>query len=330
MGCWVSRNRVDKLVFILYWRGQRWQESSGEPYTSATRARGELFAAKVEESMRRGTFPHDYARLFRRGARLAQFAPPAPAPKTGLTLQAFSERFEHEKQSAAYRATYRRTITRHLDNWIRPAVGHLPLNAIEREHVVALRDRILADGKRSVKYARNIIGGTLSALFSEAVTQKLLTSSPTTGMKWGRQRRTKKQDPFTRPELERIIAHLAKKRSRYAFTYILALADTGMRPSEASGLDWGDIETNGDGSIQIRQSHVQGELAATKTEASDRTLIGLTPRLRAALHDLMPLRVEPDAPVFAGRTGRRLRQERIYERHWLPALRALSIRPRGL
>src|SRR5262249_45876867 len=71
-----------------------------------------------------------------------------------------------------------------------------------------------------------------------------------------------------------------------------------------------------------------GALDETKTAAANR-IVELTPETTAVLHQMMPLRVEPDMPVFTNVDGRPVDPHSFTE-HWYRCLGALGIRVRGL
>jgi integrase len=332
MGCWVTKNKAGTLTFIIAWRGKKWWESAGVKDGDRTRAKVEALRVLIVESMEQGTFDQDYVRFFPHGNHIRRFERYRPAAGT---FAAFADAIQAERKPPAVRHRYAKQLATHLKKWIRPALGKKPLESIRREDVIALQTKILSSAKPtkktaatySAKYARNIIG-TLHMLLGEAKARKLISENPADGIAWQRQLR-QKVDPFTRDEIEAILDYIAKK-DWHAYVFILALADTGMRPGEAAGICWGEVDTKGDGLISIRSSVVDGKRAAPKTDKSERVLRPLSSRLRTVLADLKPLHVTPEMPVFLAASGRPIRQARVYERKWLPALRALGIRPRRM
>lgn len=333
MGCWVTKNSHGTMTFICYWKGRKWWESSGEMFEDPkVRKRGKGFAKLVAASMDAGTFPVDYERFFPRGNRLAEFAATKATGFDGAVfLREFAALFLRERQSRAYRSNYGRALKTSVTRWIVPELGHYPLTELKREHVIAFRDRILETpkkrgaGKCSLKYAENIVTH-LQAMLTEAVKRKLIEENPAHEIEWPR--RPKQQiDPYTAAEVERILGYL-RKHWPLDYRLALCLADTGMRPSEATGLEWGHVELSGEGMIQIHQSHTEGEVNATKTVASERTIAPISPRLLRVLADARPLHAKATDPVFVGPTGRRINQERFRARKFVRAIAALKVRPR--
>jgi integrase len=174
----------------------------------------------------------------------------------------------------------------------------------------------------SIKTAMNAMG-SLRAMMREA--------SPNTygmlfaALKWPR-RDPPEPDPFSETERDRIIAWFGEKQPFYrAFVY--TLFHTGMRPSEATGLRWGDVDTD-TGSIHVRRSRYMGQEGPPKTRKSRRT-IRLLPGVRDVLRDLKPLRAEAESYVFVNREhGGPIHQGEWAREFWWRPRRASNIRPR--
>src|SRR5262249_9688700 len=88
---------------------------------------------------------------------------------------------------------------------------------------------------------------------------------------------------------------------------------TGMRPSKVAGLQWGDIDLAA-GTARIERSFHLGALDETKTSSANRT-VELTPETVAILRRMMPVRVEPDLPVFTNVNGRPV-EPHSFPEHW--------------
>src|SRR5262249_49443064 len=91
----------------------------------------------------------------------------------------------------------------------------------------------------------------------------------------------------------------------------LALADTGMRPSEALALHWPDVDTT-ERTIHVARALSAGKIATTKTGAA--RVVDLSKRIAEALASWQAtLEAEallrektPSAFVFPSRTGKPL------------------------
>jgi integrase len=109
-----------------------------------------------------------------------------------------------------------------------------------------------------------------------------------------------KPDPFEEEERDAIIAYFRQKVSFY-YPFVCTLFSTGMRPSEALGLCWGDVDLRR-GEISISKSRYLGEESATKTEGSER-VIKILPSIVDVLKAIKPLHVAEDTPVFLNQDG---------------------------
>ena len=109
--------------------------------------------------------------------------------------------------------------------------------------------------------------------------------------------------------------------------FVFTLFWTGLRPSEAAGLCWGDIDLAGQ-RLSVRRSWHMGQYGAPKTKQARRH-VELFPQVACVLEAMQPLHVEPDQPVFINTRGAPI-EPRAFSRHWYDGLRALGIRQRGL
>jgi integrase len=132
-------------------------------------------------------------------------------------------------------------------------------------------------------------------------------------------------DPYSDKGRERILDWFSRERLEYhAFVYFRFW--TGARPSEAIALRWGDVDVN-NRRIRIRRSRVLGKDGRHKTGRSKRDVVvheGLGNVLRAHV----PRRPAPEDFVFTAPRGTPIDEVNFQRREWLPALRALRIRPR--
>jgi len=109
--------------------------------------------------------------------------------------------------------------------------------------------------------------------------------------------------------------------------FVLTLFYTGMRPSEATALRWGDVDL-AHGVITIVRSRYYGAENAPKTRGSERAVY-LLPIVRQTLRCAMPLHAGADDYVFRNEvTGGPIDQGEWAREFWPRPLRALSIRPR--
>lgn len=103
---------------------------------------------------------------------------------------------------------------------------------------------------------------------------------------------------MTRAELGRLLGQLPE---RWLLFFEL-LAHTGLRISEALGLDWTDVEFGARPRLRVRRQFYRGRLSRLKTRNSRRDL-PLSPELARKLWAARPARAE--GPIFATRNGTR-------------------------
>jgi integrase len=109
--------------------------------------------------------------------------------------------------------------------------------------------------------------------------------------------------------------------------YVHTLFWTGLRPSEASGLQWRDVDLRG-GRLHVQRSRHLYEYGAPKTDSADRW-VELFPETVALLTALQPLHVRPEQPIFVTTRGTPI-EPKTFSAYWSDGLRACGIRQRGL
>jgi integrase len=231
---------------------------------------------------------------------------PTPAPEIDpTTLDQYADRWLD--QVAVNLAP--RTVTSYrelLKRYVRPALGATRLVDVTRAQV---KDLLAA--RRAAGLSKNtvrLVRATLSVLFSDAVEDGLVPVNPAAGV-GGRGR--KKGDAVTGAERrqkirpmtgEQLAAFLAAvdgrrgieaaeagreardaeiRRDRRDYALFLTLADAGLRPGEALGLKWDDVDLV-DRTLNIQRALARGgQVKATKTGESRR--VDLTSRLADVL-----------------------------------------------
>lgn len=337
MGCTVTSNRHGRLALRLWWRGHRSWEGTGLADTPENRAKLERIAKMVRAEIAARVFDAKrYLHYFPAGTRAEamrrELAGGAVIARQTPTLREFAlDRWLPEQHAPLRRHSYYRTAKSHLTNLILDvpigdaAAGELRLVEIDRDVVEAIRAAGLAKG-RTVKTMKNAVSGTLRAVLERARLAKLIAENPTDGLRWQRPIR-KQPDPLSEDERDRVLAHFARKHPRlYPLIGTLFLA--GLRPSEATALRWSDVDLAAR-QLVIGRSRVRGRESATKTAASTRT-IRITRELAGILRAHCPLDADVDTYVFRNAQGRPYEQDKVRQRYWRPALRALGIRPRKL
>ena len=194
----------------------------------------------------------------------------------------------------------------------------------------------------SVRFAKNIVVGSFHSMILQAVEDGEIEYDPFPRLKWPRAARPE-PDPFGPKDVPRIIRWFARARFGFHpgrgpatsdrrrphlpyFAYVHALFWTGLRPSEASGLEWRDVDLE-KATANVRRSYHLGATGAPKTDSAHRT-IELFPLTVEILRAIQPLRVTPTTPVFTTTTGTRI-EPKTFSRHWYDCLRTLGLRMRA-
>ncbi len=246
-----------------------------------------------------------------------------------------------EEQVPLVRKAQLRDYRRHLGRYVLPVLRKVLLADLKASDVRGLQSELLSQGL-SVKYVRNIITGSFRPMIQQARVDELVVRDVFAGLKWPKWN-PPPPDPFTIEEVRRVIEWFRTKRFGFHpgtgsmnmrflvhppfHVLVHLLFWTGLRPSEAAGLQWQDIDLAGR-RLHVRRSRHLREYGDPKTASARRTveLFDTTVDLLAAIQ---PLRVTPEMPVFTNTSGRPI-EPNSFLRHWHACLRALGLRQRGL
>ncbi len=233
-----------------------------------------------------------------------------------------------------------RDYRRHFDGYILPRLGDVLLENLRPTDIRGLQAELLT--KVAVKTAKNVLWGSLRAMLRMAVEDGLVAPGVFPRLLWP-EHEVPEPDPFDPKERERILAYFVRKRFGFSpgpgktgarwlphpdfHAYVHLLFWTGMRPSEASGLQWRDVDLER-GMLYVRRSYHLYGYNAPKTKAARRT-VELFPQTVAILTALKKLHVKPETAVFLTTRGEPI-EPKTFSEHWYSALRALGLRVRGL
>jgi integrase len=258
---------------------------------------------------------------------------PVPREPTGPTLAEYVKTvFLPYHQPPRVRKAQARDYHRHLAIVCR-IIGAVRMSALEPNDIRTVQTVLLEEGK-STKYVKNILSGSFRALIAFALEDKVLAANPfPSRLKWPKWR-PPEPDPFTPDERDRICQWFAGRRYKLRrqhhppfHAYVLSLFWTGLRPSEASGLEVQDFDAAGD-RLHVRQSRHLYEVDEPKTRSAERW-IELHPETTRVIRDSLPLHLEPTRPLFVTTDGRPI-EPKTFSAHWYRCLRSLGIRVRGL
>lgn len=202
---------------------------------------------------------------------------------------------------------------------ILPELRTLPFAGVTPVRLESFRAALQAKGL-GMKTIRDNVFASLRSMWREAEREGVARYNPISALRWPKLPRLF-PDPFTQSERDEIVAYF-KEREPFYYPLVLLHAETGMRPSEAAGLKWEDIDLER-GTISISRSYSVGKYAAPKTERSRRT-IGIGPELAAALRSLHSYHTGGRVLISKTTTGINLAS--WAKAYWRPALKDLGIR----
>lgn len=291
---------------------------NGEPMrpTPANLKYAHRLAAEIRERIRHGTFS------------LAEYFPASGAGAGQLTVGAQLEtwlgaqRIEHSTR-AGYESALRFWKGAVCDDR-GMALGDLNLRAVKPSHVMtAIARRPELSGKTVNNYV-----SVLREAVELAVVDRILTENPVAQVKRAAWQKPP-PDPFTREEVEAIVADMAKHYPEPIVNLVEWRFFSGVRTSEAAGLRWSRVNLAAPAHFVVDEALVRGvEKDKTKTAVSRRVL--LNSRALAALERQRKHTQLAGAHVWLDpRYGTPWTEERAFRRsYWEPCLKRLGIRYR--
>jgi integrase len=347
-GCWVEPTRGGLLRFRFRWRLpgssdlRKFSETTELRDTPENRTLLDKQAAIIGAEIRAGTF--DYARWFPSGKRaaLVQSRMPSAGPKraTGVTVAQYYQAWIERRLPPLVRPSRACDYRNHFRTYILPSMADVELAVFSLEDLEDLRLRLQAKQGLGLKTIRNVIAGSLRAMFRDARKAGVDPAFPFADLEWAR-RIVPGPDPFTEEERDRLLKYFLRKRWRVGrhqgryqaksyfayYAFLFTLFYTGMRPSEAVALRLKSLDL-ANGTLIVERSRSLGAEAAPKTAAAAR-VVRLTPRNIEVLRPLIELRAEPGDYVFKNTLGEPIDQRSFYKL-FCSAQRALGIRMRDL
>jgi integrase len=228
----------------------------------------------------------------------------------GRTARGFSE---------TTRPEYRRPI----ENLALPEWGTWRLAEVESTDVRALFGELRRSGASTSKIKK--LRAALSAMFATAVEDGVVRSNPVTGVRIpaapADESGEDRAKALTRAELSILLAALPGDW-RLFFEF---LAHTGLRISEAIGLNWQYLDLGESPKVRVREQIYRGKRKRLKS-ANGRRDVPLSPGMAARLlaHRRDTYGGE-DRPVFASATGTVLNSSNIARRDLKPAARSVGL-----
>lgn len=194
---------------------------------------------------------------------------------TTLTLDDLFQRWEHEYLRVYNSEGDIRTVVPAYNQHVRPWLGHRLLTDIKRSDVYTVLARMQSNGYSATMIRR--ARGCISRPFNWAINSLGLDlMNPTQGLRFKYQESPKQIRVLTDEELDRFMTAAAGSKH---LKYFRILALTGLRPSEALGLQAKDIKKE---YLEIRRGITRDGQSDLKTKAARRE-IPLTDELRQIL-----------------------------------------------
>jgi integrase len=203
------------------------------------------------------------------------------------------------------------------------AMGEKALRALKPSDIMTV---LAARSELTGKTVNNYVSVLREAL-DLAVIDKVLTGNPADSIARAKYQKPL-PDPFTREEVERIIAHMAQHYPDQVVNYVEFKFFTGLRTSESFGLRWRNVDLPSK-QILVTQAIVRGiEKDNTKTNTARH--VALNSRSLTALQRQRKHTQVAGAHVFLDpRYGTAWLEERAFRRSfWEPTLKHLAIRYR--
>jgi integrase len=216
------------------------------------------------------------------------------------------------------------------DRYLRPALGHRKLLQITAPEIQAVYAAMLARGlsPRTVRYAHSVVHSALE----QAVKWRMLARNPAKLVDLPRTERREMRS-LTAEEASRFLATSNGTRWHALWTLLLT---SGLRPGEALGLRWADLD--GD-RLRIQRTLIRGpegrwQLVEPKTPKA-RRVVSLPPSARKALIAHRTLQIEERLRagatwedldlMFSGSRGGALDYRLLVARQFKPIARAAGL-----
>lgn len=273
-------------------------------------------ATELERDLAAGSF--DYAARFPLSRQLARLGLQPQLPPAIPTLAAYAQQWLAAQRAHLRPATfydYSLILRKHLT----PALATRPLDQVTRQE---LEDWLLGLKQAGLGPRRiNMALARLRSIFRLAEEEGLIARNPLRLIRSLREPRAA-IDPFDRRECAALMSAAQSPCERALLAILLG---AGLRPSEALGLRWSDLDL-GRALLSVRRSRGRYGLAMTKTTASERE-VDLGPILLSELRRFAAL--PRRAPwLFVGPQGQPLDWTNFRERRWPALLAAAGVRPR--
>jgi integrase len=335
VGCSVGERPDGTLRLRFRWQGHAKSIATGLASTPEILARLQLLTELVGKCIKFGKDPKP---IILESIAASGSTTRASRLEAGVTVGDYYAAWIAQQSPPLVRKAQARDYRRHVSRYVLPRLGHLPLAMLKPSDVRGLQAELLSRGL-SVRYVKNILAGSFRAMVRQAMVDEEAIRDPFTGLRWPKPK-IPEPDPFTPHERVQILEWFRQRLFRFSTGhqrglrvhapyagFVHVLFWTGLRPSEAAGLQWRDVDLEG-ARLQVRRSRHLWEYGDPKTDSARRG-VELFPETVQLLSQLQPLRVQPEMPVFTNTRGQPIEPNSLLP-HWYACQRALSVRVRGL
>lgn len=312
-GSGVEINNGTLRIRFTY-NGKRYAETLfGLKPTAANMKAAERIASEVRQKIKLGVF--DYAATFP-GSKGAASASPA-----ALTLSTYAVTWLGTLTGAK---SSLKLYANDINNFWVKKLGHMALADIRHSDIA----KLIADKKKAGVTGKRVNNMLIPIrdLFEAAVADEKIDRSPLGRIK-NLSHQKPEIDPFTREEMDMILAHMQGHYPEVIWNYYLAAFGTGLRPSEQIALQWPDLDWN-KRQLRVCRAIVLGEEKETKTSSIryiDLTDFAMEAFTRQKKHTFM----RSHGFIFCNPEGNEWPSEKRQRlRFFQPALKACGIRGR--
>lgn len=207
-----------------------------------------------------------------------------------------------------------------------PLIGKIKLSKLKPAKVRSMLATLRENGVGSRQVQLSYV--VLNVAMGRAVADEIIIRNPC-GPVAKPAHKKREVVPFTAEERTAIFEQAKDSFHLPLYKFLLS---TGLRSSEAFGIEWRDIDYDSK-VIRVERQYINGEVSKLKTKGSNRTL-DLTPGIEKILDQqrkkLKAKGHQGNGFIFCGVRGGRINSDKHGTKYWNPILRKAGVRVRGL
>jgi integrase-like protein len=188
---------------------------------------------EITDEIKAGTF--NYLRWFPKGNKAHEFGPKIvdkPVESKPQTIKEVFDGWIEKKKPPFVRRSCEKGYRQHFSCYILPFMGNVELNGVTVDTLENFRVHLTHECEISINTAKNVIGGSLRAMFRDV--HKDVKRDPFADLpkKWWPRQQQEEPDPFTEDERDLILDYYRANRPYKAYAFVYFRFYTGTRPSE--------------------------------------------------------------------------------------------------